>query len=253
MVAFWERRAMSLELYHNDRSTCSQKVRICLAELDLDWVNRHVNLGSGEHLSSDYLTINPNGVVPALVHDGRPIIESTVICEYLAEVFPRSVDLSPHDPVERAAMRAWLRFIDEVPSMAVRVPTFNRILLHSYQKMSAKEFEAFAGKMPLRKHFILRMGQDGFDTAETGAALDQLQSTVARMERALEGGSWIIGEQYTIADLCLAPLFVRMQDLSMADMWAGHPNVTDWYERITARPAFRKAFYEGSRMTVASA
>lgn len=240
---------MALELFHNDRSTCSQKVRICLAELELDWVNRHVDLGSGEHLAPDYLAINPNGVVPALVHDGRPVIESTVICEYLAEVFPRPVDLSPHDPVDRAAMRAWLRFIDEVPSMAVRVPTFNRIV-HFYQKMSAEEFEAFAARMPLRKHFFLRMGQDGFDETETEAALDQLQGTIGRMERALEDGAWIIGDQYTIADLCLAPLFVRMQDLGMADLWAGRPNVTDWYGRITARPAFQKAFYEGSRMTV---
>ena len=243
---------MALELYHYDRSTCSQKVRICLAELDLDWESRHVDLGTGKHLTPDYLAINPNGVVPALVHDGRPIIESTVICEYLAEVFPCSIDLSPHDPVERAAMRAWLRFFDEVPSMAVRVPTFNRIL-HFYQKMSAEEFEAFAAKMPLRKHFFLRMGQDGFDGTEYDAALDQLQGTVARMERALDDGPWVLGTNYSIADLCLAPLFARLQDLGMADMWAERPNVTGWYERMTARPAFRKAFYEGSRMTFATA
>ncbi len=243
---------MTLELYHNDRSTCSQKVRICLAELDLGWESRHVDLGGGEHLTAEYLAINPNGVVPALLHDGRPIIESTVICEYLTEVFPGPANLSPHDPVDRAAMRAWLRFIDEVPSMAVRVPTFNRIL-HFYQKMTADEFEAFAAKMPLRKHFFLRMGQDGFDETETEAALDQLQGTIGRMEEALEGGPWVLGADYTIADLCLAPLFVRMEDLAMVDMWAEKPNVTRWYELMNARPAFQKAFYEGSRLSFATA
>jgi glutathione S-transferase len=242
---------MTLELFHNDRSTCSQKVRICLAERELDWGNRHIDRGAGEHLTTEYLAINPNGVVPALLHDGRPIIESTVICEYLAEVFPGSIDLAPHDPVDRAAMRAWLRFIDEVPSMAVRVPTFNNIV-HLYQNMSADEFEAFAAKMPLRKHFFLRMGQDGFDATETSAALDQLQGTIDRMEQTLEDGPWTCGAQYTIADLCLAPLFVRMEDLGMADMWAGSPRVTRWYERITARSAFQLAFYEGSRMTLAT-
>lgn len=243
---------MTLELYHNDRSTCSQKVRICLAELDLEWTSRHVDLGGGEHLTAEYLAINPNGVVPALVHDGRPIIESTVICEYLAEVHPESADLSPDDPFERAAMRAWLRFIDEVPSMAVRVPTFNRII-HSYRKMDAEAFKAYAARMPLRKHFFLRMGQDGFDEQESGAALEQLRGTIDRMERALEGGPWVLGADYTIADLCLAPLFARMEDLGMVDMWAEKPNVTSWYERMSARPAFQKAFYEGSRLSFTTA
>ena len=77
-----------LELYHADRSTCSQKVRICLAELGLQYRSRPINLIAGEQLTPAYLAINPNGVVPALVHDDAVIIESTVICEYLCEAFP---------------------------------------------------------------------------------------------------------------------------------------------------------------------
>ena len=46
---------MALELYHFDKSTCSQKVRICLAEKALDWVNRHVDLPGGEHVMPAYL------------------------------------------------------------------------------------------------------------------------------------------------------------------------------------------------------
>ena len=100
---------MTLELFHNDASTCSQKVRICLAEKGVEWVNRHVDLGGGENLSPEYLAINPDGVVPAFVHDGTPIIESTVMCEYVDEVWPDGEALTPADPKKRAAMRAWLR------------------------------------------------------------------------------------------------------------------------------------------------
>ena len=77
-----------LELYHAPHSTCSQKVRICLAEKGVEWVDRRLNLATREHLTPEYLAINPNGVVPTLVHDDKIIIDSSVICEYLDEVFP---------------------------------------------------------------------------------------------------------------------------------------------------------------------
>ena len=64
-----------LELFHAHNSTCSQKVRLCLAEKGIrDWVSRPVNIAAGENLSAEYLAINPNGVVPAFRHDGQPIM-----------------------------------------------------------------------------------------------------------------------------------------------------------------------------------
>ena len=77
-----------LELYNFPPSTCSLKVRICLAEKDAEWVDRRMDSRQGQHLQPDYLKLNPNGVVPTLVHDGNVIIDSSVILEYLDEVFP---------------------------------------------------------------------------------------------------------------------------------------------------------------------
>jgi len=51
-----------LELYHAPQSTCSQKVRIVLAEKGLDWTERRINLNANEQLKSEYLKLNPNGV-----------------------------------------------------------------------------------------------------------------------------------------------------------------------------------------------
>ncbi len=237
-----------IELFHNHASTCSQKVRICLAEKGLEYVSRHVDLGKFEHLAPEYLALNPNGVVPAMRHDGVVVIESTVMCEYLDEVFP-AAPLSPPTPAGRAVMRAWLRFIDEVPSMAVRVPTFQNLILPSYQKLSLAEFERLADSMPLRKQFILRMGQDGFSDADYRGSIEQLDRTIGRMESTLGRGPWLLGGQYTIADICVAPLFHRMAELGMAAMWqADSPRVTDWYGRMRARPAFKTAFYPEARL-----
>ena len=242
---------MTLELYHFDKSTCSQKVRICLAEKALEWVNRQVDLPGGEHVMPAYLALNPNGVVPTLVHDGTPIIESTVICEYLDELYPEEPRLSPSDALDRAHMRAWLRYIDEVPSMAIRVPTFQKIQLPRFQRMTEEEFNAFVDRNPLRKPFLRRMGRSGFSTEDYGMAIEQLDQSLGRMEEALSEGSWLIRDHYSIADICIAPLLQRMEDLGMAEMWtASRPRVSDWYARIRARPAYREAFYPGSLLAV---
>ena len=112
-----------LELYNFSQSTCSQKVRICLAEKKLDWLDRRLLSKERHHISQEYLKLNPNGVVPTLVHDGVPIIESSVILQYLDDAFPEP-PLAPRDPKTAARMRAWLAFFDQVPTPAVRYPSF---------------------------------------------------------------------------------------------------------------------------------
>src|SRR6478672_7959641 len=93
-----------LELFHNDMSTASQRVRFVLAEKKLDWTDRHLNLGAAEQHQPDYLRINPNGMVPALVDDGASIADASVITEYLEEKYPES-PLMPADPLSRARVR----------------------------------------------------------------------------------------------------------------------------------------------------
>lgn len=243
-----------LELYHLPKSICSQKVRLALAEKRLDWVGHVVDLGRFEHLEPAYLALNPNGVVPTLVHRGAVIIESTVICEYLDEVFP-DLALSPPDPVGRAAMRAWLRFIDEVPSMAVRVPSFNTVLLPGYQAMSPEEFAGHVSRMTLRKAFFRRMGQIGFSADEVADAMTQLALTEARIARALDqgGGPFLLGDRLTCADLCLAPVVNRMDELGLLGA-ASDARATDtaavrgWLEGLRARPSWGRAYGPGSAL-----
>ncbi|MDE0779751.1 MAG: glutathione S-transferase family protein [Alphaproteobacteria bacterium] len=241
---------MSLKLYHHDASTCSQKVRICLAEKGVKWIGHHVDLTHGENLEADFLAINPNGVVPAFVHDGTPIIESTVMCEYVDEVWTDGAGLTPEDPKKRAEMRAWLRYIDEVPSMAVRVPTFQNLLIDRFKAMSEDEYAEFRDSNTLRRDFFMRLNRTGFSDEEYENSLLQLRATIERMEAALaQNGPWIIGVQFTIADICMAPLFQRMEDLGMSNIWDDAHHVAEWFDGVKARPSYDVAFYPGSRIT----
>ena len=79
---------MTLELYHNDMSACAQKVRLTLAEKGIQWQGHHLDLRAGDQQKADYLRLNPKGVVPTLVEDGKVVRESTVIMEYLEDRYP---------------------------------------------------------------------------------------------------------------------------------------------------------------------
>lgn len=239
-----------LTLYHAHHSTCSQKVRIALAEKGLDYESRPIDLAKKGQLAPEYLAINPNGVVPSLVHDGQPITDSSVIVEYLDEVFPEPA-LNAPDATGRARVRAWMRFLEEVPTYAVRVPSFNRAFLKRFDGMTHEQFvDEQAGPRPLRKHFYLKMSEQGFGTQAVQESVDQLTLTCQRMQRSLEKGRWLAGDFFSLADIVAAPLIDRTNDLGMSHIWEeGYPLVQDWLARLQDRPAFRMAMYHGSRLS----
>src|SRR6266478_8874164 len=186
---------MTFTLYNAPQSTCSQRVRFVLNAKGLPFEEIKLDLLAGDQLKPEYLALNPNGVVPTLDHDGTIVIDSSVIIEYLDEIAPVPENFTPRDPAKRAHMRSLMRFIDEMPAAAVRVPTFNLAFLPRFAAMSEKEFVAFAESKPLRKEFMLAMGRQGFSEAEMQAALDRLARTLVRMddEIANSGGPWLLG------------------------------------------------------------
>lgn len=244
--------ARGMKLYNAAHSTCSQKVRICLAEKNLPFEDIRLDLAKAkDHLTPEYLKLNPNGVVPTLVDGDAVITDSSVICEYLDEKYP-AVRLMPDDVVERAKLRAWMRFLEEVPTAAVRVPSFNMGFLTRFEGLDRSQFEAQeSDRRPIRKQFYRRMGTSGFKKEDVEASLEQLGNTCARMNAALETGPWLMGERLTLADVIVAPLIDRMADLGFAAaIWEQkYPRVADWYERMQARPAFQQTFYPGARMS----
>ena len=238
---------MAMTLYNAPQSTCSQRVRFVLNAKHLPYDEIKLNLLAGDQLKPDYMKMNPNGVVPTLDHDGAIVIDSNVITEYLDEVEPDN-SFTPEDPVKRARMRSLMHFIDEMPAAAVRVPTFNLAFLPRFQAMSREEFTEFAESKPLRREFMLAMGQTGFPQDEMDAALGRLRRTYERMETEIEnsGGPYILGKDVTLADVALLPAVVRMADLGRAGDWADLPRFAAWYQAMTAHPAYQPTYYKGS-------
>lgn len=136
-----------LELWHEWNSVHSFKVRVVLAEKRLDWVERRLELLKFEHLRPEYLRLNPNGVVPTRVHDGRVVLESSVICQYLDEAFPARA-LMPADPVGRAHARAWLKYFDDAVHPKVRRVGFALLYTPLLRSLAPAELEARLASHP---------------------------------------------------------------------------------------------------------
>jgi glutathione S-transferase len=242
---------MPFTLYNAPQSTCSQRVRFVLNAKGQPFAEEKLDLLAGDQLKPEYLALNPNGVVPTLDHDGNIVIDSSVIIEYLDEVMPGAANFTPRDPVKRAAMRSLMRFIDEMPAGAVRVPTFNLAFLPRFAAMSEAEFLAFAESKPLRKEFMLAMGRQGFPQKEMDSAMLRLRRSYERMDQSIKdsGGPWLLGADITLADVAVMPALVRMADLNREGDWADLPRVAKWYELIRTHSAFKPTYYPGSLLT----
>lgn len=247
VVQSWE-KPLSFVLYNAPQSTCSQKVRISLWEKGLEFSERKLDLFKGDQLKEEYKKLNPNGVVPTLVHNDEVIIDSSVIIEYLDEIIPE-LPLSPATPAGRAHMREWMRFFEEVAAPAVRVPSYNRVFLRHFQTMTEEEFIAFGESKPLRKDFFLKMGQKGYSDEEMQQSENRLRMTIERMEaQLLLGGPWLLGD-YSLADICVIPVIVRLNDIGLSSLWADCDKVGEWLSRFQEREAFQKCFYFGALLS----
>jgi glutathione S-transferase len=247
-----ERRGM-LELYNFAQSTCSQKVRICLEEKGLLWTDHRLVSADHVHLSDWYLRLNPNGVVPTLVHNGRPVYESSVILQYLDAIHPEP-PLVPPDAYGQAQMRAWLTYVDLVTTPAARYPSFQYGGLRiKFQRMTEAEFAEKMNRRPVKSAFYARMSRaDGFPDDVLREAFTDLRRSVARMDRMLAeaGGPFLMRGGLSLADLAVAPLIDRLEDLGLEALWEErHPAVADWLRRMQALPSYRRCFYQGSRLS----
>ena len=136
----------NFKLYNALQSTCSQRVRYTLHYKSISYSMEILDLFSGDQLKPEYLSINPNGVVPALVHDGKIVLDSSVIIEYLEDININHNPLRPAEPENAAKMRAMIRYFDEVAGPSVRIPSYNMAFLPHFQDLSEKLESSFSSR-----------------------------------------------------------------------------------------------------------
>jgi len=267
------------ELYHNAFSLCSKKVRVCLAELEIDHGSHHVDLietGSYENLSRVFLGVNPEGTVPVLVHQGHPVYQSHDQIRYAADhapgggpsLVPETSDqiqemqtwvdrasLTGDDPIAETAESAgncvpgltvplFCAMIADIPVRRILVGVlFHRLRTRPllFLAMKIAGLRRLSGMKPAAR--IIRRS-----VRDMNIHLDALES------RLQAGGEpWILGECFSLADVSWVVIFDRMREADCADLFLGdglRPRTTAYRDRLFARSSYAKGIWNHEHPTV---
>lgn len=236
-----------LKLYHYWSSTCSRRVRIALAEKKIDWVSHHVDIHKKkEQLEDWYKTINPNSFVPTLDHDGKILIESLVIMQYLDEVYETGTKLVPDDAHERALMRIWMDRFEYAVHKAINALSHSRSHSDKFVGLNHEELKALWLKVgnPEKRRILLHRLEHGVSEAEESSAIERIETVLDMMEYELKDRPWLCGAQLTLADIAMAPYPERFEanELDMLTDFNKRPNYGAWVKRVQSLPSYAEAY-----------
>ena len=236
-----------LELYHNINSVCAQKVRIALKEKGQD-AREHLLTLRGDQNEPDYLKLNPNGVVPTLVHDGMPIGESSLILYYIDEFFP-DPPLMPKAALPRFHVRMYNKLVDEYVHNSCTILTFATAFRPNFLKLPREAWLAEIDKAPLKRRAEYKRSviEHGLESEFVRDALAQHQKLLSWMADSLARGPYLAGDSFSNAECAVIPYILRLELLKLDRLWADNPAITDWWARMRARPSVKAAIFD--RMT----
>jgi glutathione S-transferase len=234
-------------LFAGHNSICTQKVLITMFEKNLSWDTHRVNLFKNEQYDPEYLKYNPKGVVPTLVHDGRAIVESTLICEYLDETFP-TPSLAPSSPYDRAQMRLWSKHIDEGIFEATREISFSAMFREKLRNMTEDERQIRFRNIgdPARSARFLSTYEYGVDSAYVLYGVASFEKLFRHMDATLaDGRDWLVANKFSLGDINLIPFVARLEYLSLLNVFiAERPRIQAWWARAKMLKSYQKAIPE---------
>ena len=231
-----------IELFYFENSICSERVLMTLAEKGVnDWVRRHIHLFKREQFDPNYLKLNPKAQVPTLVHNGEVIRESSIICDYLDDLYP-DPPLKPESSSAIARMREWIKEADEAGFEGVASLTFVAVFRTKLLAMPKDEREAYwAGQTVLeRTQRQQSCVFEGYESPYALRAIAAWERIFGKIQKTLsDGRPWLIGKKFTLADVNLAPFVARLDGLQLVEQWVqDKPNVQEWWQAIKDRPSY---------------
>lgn len=219
-----------IHLWHAPLSSCSQRVRLALAECGKDFESHPINLEKDEHASAEYQRIHPKGLVPALVEDGRLIIESIDIIQHVAggsghiatPKSPELLEMADAAQVDLKLLTFEFLFRADPPPP----PEVDKAFQKSHQNAWLRQF---------RIDFA-----NGFDPERLNDAIARTDAGFRHLDQLLsDGRTYLEGEEFSLSDIAWMPNVHRFRLMDWP--FERTPHLLAWFKRISQRPSYQSA------------
>jgi glutathione S-transferase len=236
--------ARTVALYHSGPSICSQKVRLTLAAKGVQWENREINMFIDENLEPSYMRINPRGVVPTLIDGEYTVFDSGAIMRYIDQNFP-GPKLEPEDDGLKSVMNQWLEAQDQFPIRGLTYGNAKGLmgnLARSKQPARIDKLKRLRDENPdLKEDYEAKLRdteqwiEEQSDKVIIGKITAHMETLLDGLEQQLKGNQWIVGDQYTLADIAWTTILARIDFVGLDKrMWGDgkRPAVKAYLERL---------------------
>ena len=200
-------------VYGTEFSTYVRSVRMAFEEKGAAYKLEDVSVIKGEQKQQPHLTRNPFGTVPAFAHDGLELYETSPILRYVDQVCAGPA-LTPEDPKQRARMNQIISIVD----------------YHGYASL--------IGQIVVQRLFTVLL-PNGTDETVIKAGIPKAKLCLQEIERILiaGGGSFLAGNQLSLADLYLVPILFYFRMTPEKELLAPHPRLEAWWQTMAERPS----------------
>lgn len=229
-------------LYDAANSPCGRRVRMTLLEKGQPFEIRWLNLALMDQKQPWYLKLNPNGLVPTLLHGDRVIYESSVINQYIESQVPEPA-LMPSDPYEVAQVQMWMAFeLDWAkPFRDAIYETFakDRLKANVESVESLKTEIGKRGANPVYGEIaakVLTLPRNEETVREKHAILFEKMDWME--DKLSDGREWLVGDRFSLADIALGPRTDMFDKIGVPDFYERYTRIKAFIDRLKARPTW---------------
>lgn len=235
-------------LYHWEPNANSGKPMLTLAEKGVDYDSVYIDMLQFDQHKPDYLAINPMGTIPAMVHDGHLLNESTAIMEYVDAAFD-GPPLRPADPATRWKMRWWMKYCDQYYGPSCSMIGWEMFVGPMVRQQDPEALKARIAAIPLAERRIAwtKAIYGQFSADELAESRRRVAQGSALFERNLEQNEWVAGDAFSLADInafnlvYILPHMGETMNLPSVSI-ARTPRTMRWLKRMYQRPTIRETW-----------
>jgi glutathione S-transferase/GST-like protein len=237
-----------LDIYHWEPNANSGKPLLAVLEKGVAYTSHFIDMLAFDQHKPEYLAVNPNGTIPAMVHDGTLIQESTAMIDYIDMVFS-GPSLRPSDPFELWRMRWWCRFFDQYVGPAASQLGWSTFVGPMVRQRDPEVLRAAIERIPLKERRVAwsKAIYGSFTPEELAESRARLLSGTLAIDEALGSRDWMAGESCSAADLAG---FMMLFGLPMMFPEAANdtrtPHFMAWLRRVGQRPSVQNALGKGT-------